>query len=114
MGGQESLHILPPVVDSDDLAAREGNLPEETQQHEERLKDWRASQRAIDQDLEAARGEIKQLESQIPARDRAEFQRLIEKKGGLAIARAKSCGGNAVSGSNSLINTRWMVVKLCR
>src|SRR5689334_16761726 len=43
-----------------DLAAREGNLPDETQQHEERLKDWRAKQRAIDQDLEAARGEIKQ------------------------------------------------------
>jgi predicted nucleic acid-binding Zn-ribbon protein len=70
-----------------DLAGREGSLPEETQQHEERLKDWRASQRAIDQDLEAARGEIKQLESQIPARDRAEFQRLIDKKGGVAIAR---------------------------
>jgi len=74
-------------TDRTDLAAREGNLPEETQQHEERLKDWRATQRAIDQDLEAARGEIKQLESQIPARDRAEFQRLIDKKGGLAIAR---------------------------
>jgi uncharacterized protein len=78
-----------------DLAAREGNLPEETQQHEERLKDWRASQRAIDQDLEAARGEIKQLESQIPARDRAEFQRLIDKKGGLAIARVLNASCSA-------------------
>jgi uncharacterized protein len=78
-----------------DLSAREGNLPDETQQHEERLKDWRASQRAIDQDLEAARGEIKQLESQIPARDRAEFQRLIEKKGGVAIARVLNASCSA-------------------
>ena len=38
-----------------DLAAREEHLPEETEQHEERLKDWRATQRAIDEDLEAAR-----------------------------------------------------------
>jgi predicted nucleic acid-binding Zn-ribbon protein len=78
-----------------DLAARESNLPDETQQHEERLKDWRAKQRAIDQDLEAARGEIKQLESQIPVRDRAEFQRLIDKKGGIAIARVLNASCSA-------------------
>jgi len=73
-----------------DLAAREEHLPEETQQHEERLKDWRTTQRAIDEDLEAARVEIRQLESEIPARDRSEFQRLIDKKGGLAIAKVVS------------------------
>jgi hypothetical protein len=70
-----------------DLTVREEHLPTETQEHEERLKDWRAAQRAIDGNLEAARAEIRELESQIPARDRAEFQRLIEKKGGLAIVK---------------------------
>jgi predicted nucleic acid-binding Zn-ribbon protein len=78
-----------------DLAAREEHLPEETQQHEERLKDWRATQRAIDEDLEAARAEIRQLESQVPARDRAEFQRLIDKKGGVAIAKVVSSSCSA-------------------
>ena len=78
-----------------DLAAREEHLPEETEQHEERLKDWRATQRAIDEDLEAARAEIRQLESQVPARDRAEFQRLIDKKGGLAIAKVVSSSCSA-------------------
>src|SRR6266581_6742982 len=60
-----------------DLAAREEHLPGETQEHEERLKDWRATQRAIDEDLETARQEIHQLESEIPARDRTEFHRLL-------------------------------------
>ena len=78
-----------------DLAAREEHLPEETEQHEERLKDWRATQRAIDEDLEAARAEIRQLESQVPARDRSEFQRLIDKKGGLAIAKVVSSSCSA-------------------
>jgi predicted nucleic acid-binding Zn-ribbon protein len=78
-----------------DLAAREEHLPEETEQHEERLKDWRATQRAIDENLEAARAEIRQLESQVPARDRAEFQRLIDKKGGLAIAKVVSSSCSA-------------------
>ena len=72
---------------STDLAAREQNLPAETEQHETRMKDWRAAQRAIDSDLDAAGVEIRQLESEIPARDRAEFLRLIEKKGGLAVVR---------------------------
>jgi predicted nucleic acid-binding Zn-ribbon protein len=78
-----------------DLAAREEHLPEETEQHEERLKDWRATQRAIDENLEAARAEIRQLESQVPARDRAEFRRLIDKKGGVAIAKVVSSSCSA-------------------
>jgi uncharacterized protein len=78
-----------------DLAAREEHLPGETQEHEERLKDWRATQRAIDEDLEAAHREIHQLESEIPARDRTEFHRLLEKKGGRAIARVVNASCSA-------------------
>ena len=70
-----------------DLTAREESLPRETEEHEEKLKDWRASQRAIDDELAAAQSEIQEIERQIPPRDRAEFYRLIEKKGGLAIVR---------------------------
>jgi predicted nucleic acid-binding Zn-ribbon protein len=70
-----------------DLAGREASLPGETEEHEEKLKDWRSAQRSIDEELAAAREEIKQLESQISARDRAEFHRLLEKKGGLAIVK---------------------------
>ncbi len=68
-----------------DLATREESLPRETEEHEEKLKDWRATQRSIDAELEAAREEIRRLEAQIPTRDRAEFARLMEKKGGLGI-----------------------------
>ncbi len=68
-----------------DLAGREESLPRETEEHEEKLKDWRVVQRSIDEDLAAARDEIQELESRIPARDRVEFRRLLEKKGGLAI-----------------------------
>src|SRR5262249_10768822 len=64
-----------------DLEKREASLPRETEEHEERLKDWRTAQRAIDQELESAREEIRRLEDQVPARDRAEFLRLMEKKG---------------------------------
>jgi predicted nucleic acid-binding Zn-ribbon protein len=70
-----------------DLAAREKNLPAETAEHEEKLKDWRAAQRAINEELAAAEAEIQRLEAEIPARDRAEFHRLIDKKRGLAISR---------------------------
>ena len=68
-----------------ELDAREKNLPAETEQHEERLKDWRAEQRAINDELASAREEIKSLEAEIPPRDRAEFHRLVEKKGGQAV-----------------------------
>ena len=54
---------------------------------QEKLKDWRTAQRLIDDELESAREEIRRLEAQIPARDRAEFIRLMEKKGGLAIVK---------------------------
>jgi len=70
-----------------DLAAREQNLPAETEQHEERLKDWRAAQRAINEELATAEAEIQRLEAEIPARDRSEFHRLLDKKRGLAVSR---------------------------
>lgn len=69
-----------------DLESREESLPAETEQHEERLKDWRTEQRAINDELVGARAEIKELESTIPPRERAEFHRLIDKKHGLAVA----------------------------
>jgi uncharacterized protein len=68
-----------------ELASREEMLPLETEQHEERLKDWRAAQRAINEELTSAQEEIGKLESSMHPRDRSEFQRLLEKKGGLAI-----------------------------
>lgn len=69
-----------------DLESREASLPAETEQHEERLKDWRKEQREINDELVGAREEIGQLESAIAPRERAEFRRLIEKKQGLAVA----------------------------
>jgi predicted nucleic acid-binding Zn-ribbon protein len=69
-----------------DLEARESSLPSETEQHEERMKDWRKEQRAINEELVGARAEIGQLESEIAPRERAEFHRLIDKKHGLAVA----------------------------
>ena len=68
-----------------DLTNREATLPAETEQHEERLKDWRAEQKAINEELAGARDEIQRLESEIPPRDRAEFHRLVDKKHGLAV-----------------------------
>jgi uncharacterized protein len=68
-----------------DLTTREASLPAETEQHEEKLKDWRAEQRAINEELAGARDEIQRLESEIPPRDRAEFHRLVDKKQGLAV-----------------------------
>ena len=69
-----------------DLDEREKTLPAETEEHEERLKDWRAEQRTINEELAGAREEIAKLEAEIPPRDRAEFRRLIDKKHGLAVA----------------------------
>ncbi len=71
-----------------DLEEREKNLPAETEQHEERMKDWRVAQRAINDELVSAKNEIEQLEAQIPPRDRAEFRRLVDKKHGLAVVLA--------------------------
>ena len=71
-----------------DLDAREKNLPTETEQHEEKLKDWRAEQRVINDELSKAKEEIAQLEATIPPRDRAEFHRLVDKKHGLAVVLA--------------------------
>jgi uncharacterized protein len=76
-----------------DLGNREKSLPSETEQHEERLKDWRAEQRTINEELISAKDEIARLEAEIPPRDRAEFHRLVAKKHGLAVALAvgRSC-----------------------
>jgi predicted nucleic acid-binding Zn-ribbon protein len=71
-----------------ELETREKNLPSETEEHEEKLKDWRAEQRTINDELASAKDEIARLEAAIPPRDRAEFHRLIEKKHGLAVALA--------------------------
>jgi predicted nucleic acid-binding Zn-ribbon protein len=68
-----------------ELASRQEILPLETEQHEERLKDWRATQRQINDELTSAQEEISRLEAGMHPRDRVEFSRLMEKKGGLAI-----------------------------
>ena len=76
-----------------DLDEREKTLPAETEQHEERLKDWRAEQSVINDELASAREEIARLEADIPPRDRAEFHRLVDKKHGLAVVlvQGSSC-----------------------
>lgn len=77
-----------------ELASREEMLPLETEQHEERLKDWRTTQRAINDELASAHEEIGKLEATMHPRDRSEFQRLLEKKGGRAIVLVE---GNSCS-----------------
>ena len=73
-----------------DLDAREASLPKEIEEHEQKLSGWRATQREIERELETARAEIRELETTISPRERAEFQRLLEKKGGLAIVKVVS------------------------
>jgi len=68
-----------------ELASRQEILPLEAEQHEERLKDWRITQRQITDELTSAREEISRLEAGMHPRDRSEFSRLMEKKGGQAI-----------------------------
>jgi predicted nucleic acid-binding Zn-ribbon protein len=70
-----------------DLAQRQENLPGETEEHEDKLKGWRVTQREIDAELVSAKEEIARLEAEISPRERSEFHRLLEKKGGIAIAR---------------------------
>jgi predicted nucleic acid-binding Zn-ribbon protein len=86
---EERLLALEEEIESarSELATREQNLPAETAQHEERLKDWRAAQRVINDEVAAAEAEIQRLESEIPPRDRSEFHRLLDKKRGLAVSR---------------------------
>src|SRR5260221_2768920 len=67
-----------------DLKKREENLPRETQEHEEKLKDWRAAQRVINEELLKAQAEISDIEAGMRPRELAEFRRLIEEKGGPA------------------------------
>jgi predicted nucleic acid-binding Zn-ribbon protein len=73
-----------------DLKKREENLPRETQEHEEKMKDWRVAQRAINEELKTAQAEISEIEARMRPRELAEFRRLIEKKGGLAVVRVIS------------------------
>ena len=73
-----------------DLKKREENLPRETREHEEKMKDWRAAQRAINEELQTAQAEIRDIEARMRPRELAEFRRLIEKKGGLAVVRVIS------------------------
>ena len=68
-----------------ELASRSEILPLETEQHEERLKDWRVTQRQINEELAGAQEEIARLEAGMHPRDRVEFSRLMDKKGGQAI-----------------------------
>jgi uncharacterized protein len=70
-----------------ELETREKSLPAETAEHEEKLKDWRVAQRAINDELTQAQKEIEGLEASIPPRDRAEFHRLLDKKRGIAVSR---------------------------
>jgi hypothetical protein len=78
-----------------DLKKREENLPRETQEHEEKMKDWRTTQRAINEELKTAQAEIEILEARVRPRELAEFRRLLEKKGGLAVARVVSASCSA-------------------
>jgi predicted nucleic acid-binding Zn-ribbon protein len=71
-----------------DLASREERLPAETAEHEEKLKDWREAQKAINEELRSAQEEIARLDAELSPQDRSEFYRLLEKKGGLAIVQA--------------------------
>ncbi len=68
-----------------DLSGREERLPRETEEHEEKIKDWRTLQRQINEELAQAEREIHELEAAISPRERSEFHRLVEKKGGLAV-----------------------------
>jgi predicted nucleic acid-binding Zn-ribbon protein len=76
-----------------ELTQRQETFPAETEQHEDKLKGWRESQRAIDEELASAKEEITRLEAEIAPRERSEFHRLLDKKGGLAIVKvlAGSC-----------------------
>jgi predicted nucleic acid-binding Zn-ribbon protein len=71
-----------------DLSGREERLPRETEEHEEKIKDWRATQRRINEELTDAEREIHEIEAAIDPRERSEFYRLLEKKGGLAVVPA--------------------------
>jgi predicted nucleic acid-binding Zn-ribbon protein len=93
---EERLLALEEEIESarSDLETREQNLPAETAQHEERLKDWRAAQRSINDELARAQAEIDKLETEISPRDRSEFHRLLDKKRGLAVSRVIQLGSS--------------------
>lgn len=78
-----------------DLETRESSLPKETEEHEQKLSGWRVTQREIDRELETARTEIGDIEAAIPARERAEFHRLVETKAGLAIVKVVNASCSA-------------------
>lgn len=78
-----------------DLTQRQEKLPGETEEHEDKLKGWRVTQKGIDAELVSAKEEIIRLEAEIPPRERSEFHRLLEKKGGVAIARVAGASCSA-------------------
>lgn len=78
-----------------DLTQRQEKLPGETEEHEDKLKGWRVTQSEIDAELVSAKEEIARLEAEIPPRERSEFHRLLEKKGGVAIARVAGASCSA-------------------
>jgi len=71
-----------------ELSGREERLPRETEEHEEKIKGWRAMQKQINEELAQAQQDIKDLETGIQPREKSEFYRLVEKKGGLAVVPA--------------------------
>jgi uncharacterized protein len=71
-----------------ELAQREAKLPEETEEHELTLSDWRETQKRIDAEIEAIDAETVALEKTFPPKKLAEFFRLVERKGGRAVVRA--------------------------
>jgi predicted nucleic acid-binding Zn-ribbon protein len=79
----------------EELSGREERLPRETEEHEEKIKDWRATQRRINEELAQAEQEIREIEAGIAPRERSEFYRLIEKKGGLAVVPAVNASCSA-------------------
>ncbi|MBC8645958.1 MAG: hypothetical protein H7X85_02245 [Thermoanaerobaculia bacterium] len=78
-----------------DLTQRQESLPGQTEEHEDKLKGWRVTQKEIDAELVSAKEEIARLEAEIPPRERSEFHRLLEKKGGVAIARVAGASCSA-------------------
>jgi hypothetical protein len=82
-----------------ELEARSAKLPEETEEHEITLSDWRETQKRIDRELEELARMTTEVEKSFPPRRLAEIYRLFERKGGHAVVQA-------VAGSCSACHVR--------
>lgn len=71
-----------------ELEERSAKLPEETEEHEITLSDWRETQKRIDRELAELAESTAELEKTFPPRRLAEIYRLFERKGGHAVVRA--------------------------